>query len=303
MQQTYLFIYLFSSLLGSLCVPLFFFISGYYFFYGCEKYGINEYKRKVFKRVNSLLVPYLVWNLLTVLIYVIIERRLFTVSSFFSAFWEYNYDNIPRSTPINGPLWFLRDLILLSIVSPVIYWIVRKEKIIPVILLLVAWLFSTDYYTKFFSLAFFTLGAYFSIKQINIVSLLNKNKVIVLSGYFIMLFFLCYLYLNNIRIPYLFKVYIIIGLFSCFYLVSKIILNTNYKQNSFLVAGSFFIYVSHNLIEGKIRVVLKGLIGIDSSFQVLCVYFITVIVTIIILLSLYGILKKIPIFSFIWGGR
>ena len=58
--------YLFSRILTSVCVPCFFFISGYLFY-------IKEndcYKNKIRKRIKTLLIPYLFWNALILLFFV-----------------------------------------------------------------------------------------------------------------------------------------------------------------------------------------------------------------------------------------
>lgn len=251
-----------------------------------------------------MFLPYIIWNFITILVYYFIVNHPFSFASFCSSFWEYNHYDLSRSTPINGPLWFLRDLILVSIISPIIYWIIKKCNVIPIVILLVIWIFSSDYYSKFFSLSFFSLGAYFSIKKDDLFFRIGKYKEFLLGTFLLLVVVLNFLFMSNIQILYLPKIYILIGLFTTFYLTSEILTNTNVKINSFWASSSFFLYLAHNLIEGKIRMLIKGIIGVDSSFQVLGVYFIPVILTILILLSLYYILKRyLPILSFFWGGR
>src|SRR5574344_205911 len=53
-----------SYVLSSIAVPTFFLISGYYFFYGIEDWNIHVYKEKLRKRWRSLVVPYLLWNVI-----------------------------------------------------------------------------------------------------------------------------------------------------------------------------------------------------------------------------------------------
>ena len=55
--------YIFSDNLGQIAVPLFFFMSGYLFFYGNGGgFGWRGYLVKLKKRCRTLLVPYVVWN-------------------------------------------------------------------------------------------------------------------------------------------------------------------------------------------------------------------------------------------------
>lgn len=48
-------------------VPTFFFISGYLFFKGLEEWKTDVWKRKLKKRIHSLLIPYLLWNLISMI--------------------------------------------------------------------------------------------------------------------------------------------------------------------------------------------------------------------------------------------
>jgi fucose 4-O-acetylase-like acetyltransferase len=42
-------------------VPVFFFISGFLFFYSVD-FNTDVYKRKIKSRVKTLLIPYIIWN-------------------------------------------------------------------------------------------------------------------------------------------------------------------------------------------------------------------------------------------------
>ncbi|WP_374708419.1 hypothetical protein [Bacteroides thetaiotaomicron] len=47
--------------------PLFFFFSGFFFFRKLEKWSLDFYHLQLKKRVISLLLPYLLWNILMIL--------------------------------------------------------------------------------------------------------------------------------------------------------------------------------------------------------------------------------------------
>ena len=53
--------YLVNDELAHIAVPLFFFMSGFLFFYRTD-FSFATYKQKLIKRVHSLLIPYLLWN-------------------------------------------------------------------------------------------------------------------------------------------------------------------------------------------------------------------------------------------------
>ncbi len=60
-------IHLFSDILFGPAVPLFFMISGFLFFVGVNKFDTATYKCKILSRARTLLIPYLIWNLIYLL--------------------------------------------------------------------------------------------------------------------------------------------------------------------------------------------------------------------------------------------
>ena len=53
-----------SQTLVKVAVPVFFIMSGYLFFANVEKWNLKVYKAKMLRRMKTLLIPYLIWNLL-----------------------------------------------------------------------------------------------------------------------------------------------------------------------------------------------------------------------------------------------
>ena len=49
-----------------IAVPLFFFMSGFLFFNGVDRFGRSEYFNKLKSRVKRLLIPYLLWGVFVV---------------------------------------------------------------------------------------------------------------------------------------------------------------------------------------------------------------------------------------------
>lgn len=170
-----------SHIVCNLFVPLYFIISGYLYFANVKEYSKETYAYKTKRRFRSLVVPYIIWNLYSIILFVLLG---FIASGFLSgshkpitdyslldflyAFWNtslINPSDLPM--PINGPLWFIRNLIVVQIVfAPAIYYVVKKLKIIPVLILGLLWLFEFDTHIVGFSvgdLFFFTLGAYTSL--------------------------------------------------------------------------------------------------------------------------------------------
>ena len=70
-----------SDVIAQVAVPSFFFISGYLFFANVETWNSPAYRAKMLRRLKTLLLPYLIWNLLMA-----IKLRTFSWSIFW-VFW------------------------------------------------------------------------------------------------------------------------------------------------------------------------------------------------------------------------
>ncbi len=55
---------MFADVIPAIAVPLFFLISGYLFFRGLERWNWDEWMKKMYRRVHTLLIPYLIWTTL-----------------------------------------------------------------------------------------------------------------------------------------------------------------------------------------------------------------------------------------------
>lgn len=120
------------QILATVAVPYFFLVSGYFL---AQRSGEPGWWGRAFvKRLRTLGVPYLVWCLVPFLLFSILwpvgssagicARAQMKASSVAAAF-GLNFFTNPEA---NRPLWYLRDLFLLVLLSPFIGWLVRKTR-------------------------------------------------------------------------------------------------------------------------------------------------------------------------------
>lgn len=123
---------------GRLCmiaVPMFYAISGYLFFLKMPC-GIRSIGGKLKKRVRTLLVPYIIANVLTFCFYIalnFISILSSTVNSVvnFKVFSIIKQGLCPTlellfvNPPIAFQMWFIRDLMLVMLFSPIIYLVLK----------------------------------------------------------------------------------------------------------------------------------------------------------------------------------
>lgn len=125
-------------------IPAFFIISGYFLLKGSSKFTFQLYYKKLQSRFKTLFIPYIIWNLFPILLpivlclissiyelniekfYLFLKEQFYINNSFnpISLFWDKG-----NSYPANFPLWYIRDLIVVIIISPLLFFILKKIKI------------------------------------------------------------------------------------------------------------------------------------------------------------------------------
>lgn len=314
--------YLIRSVIAATSVPLFFIISGFLLFNN-KFFNTETYKKNVQKRCHSLLIPYIIWNFVGFVILLIQVHPYFNnmfpllkdyridISTLIDSFWVIQLPQNPAGTtnPINYPLWFLRDLMVLVLLAPIIYKLIKLLRywILPFICAL--YFFRLGGYVGLSGLShqsvvFFLLGSYLAIENVDIVRFLSRCKfTIPLYAFVSVADVVTRNYNGN---EYLHMGGVILGVI-CFssiaILVSKKIPNCD--RNQFLSKSSFFIYLVHGLFITKLMKLLVILLKPTSPFLVLALFFAVPIITIILCLLIYHFLNKnLPaITNVLVGGR
>ena len=173
--------------LGETGVPGFFFISGYLFFHSQK-----SYVEKLRTRVRTLLMPYLLWNGLLLGGYLIAyaagfpqdinHRNMadFGMIDYLRLFWDRGSFDDGNFVPLLCPFWYIRNLLIMCVLSPLLYYIIRYTREAFLIAIAAWWL--TVYHNAFIpqTLLFFSLGAYFAIHTMNPLQLFCQHKLLVI---------------------------------------------------------------------------------------------------------------------------
>lgn len=108
--------------LTQVAVPYFFLVSGFFFF-KTDYYDNGEYKRMLIKKSKTLLVPFLIWNIVGLSFLIVTcqytQTSSISISDFFLGLIGSRY---------YGPLWYVRDLMTLMLIVPLYQWIYRWNK-------------------------------------------------------------------------------------------------------------------------------------------------------------------------------
>ena len=114
----------FSHYIGGLSLCFFFFFAGFLFYHnvGDGKFGKEWVFQKWQRRVGSLLAPYFIWNLLNIILVVLVFYLCAWIGIRMNGDLAGELSRGPLywflTGPIDYPLWFLRNLIVLSLLAP-----------------------------------------------------------------------------------------------------------------------------------------------------------------------------------------
>lgn len=308
---------LFSNTLASISVPLFFFISGFLFFFKVDSFSHSIYLYKLRKRFKTLLVPYIFWNLLLYVALALVS--LYPKASAIVEGYDYNIIEVfigklnsagTQTYPLVYQLWFIRDLIVCVIISPLIYFLVTKLRHFGILLLGLGWFLGYSVPViggrgfSMVALFFFSLGAWFSCEKINIITLAWNLKWVALSYPLIMVADL--LTKSETYNCYVNRLGIVIGIIGCFLLTAYLIERYDLKPVPFLSSASFFIFAVHDpWVLWTLRKVMFVVFNPSSDITVTVLYFAVVFVVVLVAIALYWLLKWLmPSFtSLITGSR
>jgi surface polysaccharide O-acyltransferase-like enzyme len=308
----YVCIVLFSQILGRIAVPFFFFVSGFLFFLNTD-FNKQCYKTKLKNRFRTLLLPYLFWNIVVLIFYLILSvspyKTLlnndaeFTFTYILKSLWALD----SNSSPIAFQFWFIRDLIVIVVLTPIIYLIIKKTNLYGVIFLCFLQVIDRWYNIPGLSISsifFFTLGAWFSINKRNIIVDMNRIKYLSFVTYplivladLLMRDHTGYVFIHNIGI--------LVGIVFSFNIATCLLNNSGVKVNSFLSLSSFFVFAIHEPLLMLVRKMTYIIFKPSTDLATSGLFFINVIIATFIALILYYLLRNYALnfTKFITGGR
>lgn len=233
----------------------------------------------------------------------------FILPAILANFWDYSKGIFiqPESSesvvgnriyPIDIPLWFVRDLMIVVLCTPVLYWVLKRTRYYFVLILGILW-FVLDYWdfghinqliTAFF---FFSWGAYMSVNQKNMLQEFGRffKTSVFLYPLLALMFVLSVHYCPDASAT-IKKLNVFVGLFFAYNVAAWLLKHHICKVSPFLASSSFFIYVSHILICGDFVKLFFLILQPESDWEMLLAYVFAVIVTVTSLLFVFYLLRR-----------
>lgn len=293
-----------SDELSGIVVPLFFFISGFLFFFHSD-FSKQTYIHKLRKRIYTLLIPYLFWNLIP---FIINLSNLLSSESLMSDIWIELRHNFWGCYG-NYPLWFLRNLIIVTLFTPILYCFIKHSKASGIVFLGAIWIFSEYFDTTIFGLSktlfFFSFGAWFSINQRDFTAMFFPIRWASAFTYVVLAASSTWLWHCKITdCSYIHNISFIVGLVAIIGWVTYAIEKGIFHTNIFLAGSSFLIYAYHGIFIGYIMKCWMAVLPINE-YTIVTGYFFIPLLTTAIGISIYAFLRKYfsAFTAFITGGR
>lgn len=300
------------------CVPLFFFFSGYLFFQNVDSCNVGIYKSKIKRRISSLLIPFVFWNLFVVAI--IGTGQILCPSLFSGAFknvldfdakdWlSIFYCSLGTNKPIAYQLWFLRDLILLSAITPLFYCLCKYLKFWCIVALMVLYILGVKSFMTgmgFPSLFFYGAGCWFGInKRVFAFYDLKLRYVPIVAC--IVLSFSELLLKGHSCVNYIHRANVIVACITVLQLISFYVekhdVSHAFVNRKSISNASFFIYCYHGIFATFVGKFAGDIV--NNDFEAVIVYFAIVVFLVIFGILAYNVLlRTLPRFTgVITGGR
>lgn len=245
-------------------VPTFFLISGYLFFQKLIPWNWKVWKDKIHRRIFTLLIPYLLWN---------IVRLAFNIAT--TGYYIYHHQGSEMavhwmweqvspmifwaqdgSLPIHRPFWFIRDLIVMTGLSPLFYILLKRFWVGVIVLSGLGFIYCGQLLPmlpdasipglSITALFFFNSGAFLSIHNLSITPP-EKYSKLVYTAFLILIICGVATYSDSSIHQYIMPWVVLTGI-PCVFCLANHLANKNFRIPSQWGESSFFIYAFHIFI-------------------------------------------------------
>lgn len=289
-----------------IAVPFFFILSGFLFAFNFNL-TINNYLLKLKSRIQTLVIPFFLWISLWTIFFLILSFLPF-LKSFINKPFEFESNPLILIfniywNPICYQFWFLKDLIFLILISPILIMCIRKIPflILPILYYILATNLVDFVFFNQLSVFYFTVGIFISFHYEKIEFLISKINYIFACIVWIMLYFYTPFVIINYAIP--FTVFVGIIFLWKFY-------DAINQQNSIFLfilkwsKYSFFLFAFHEPLQISFKKIGFTILGKTEAVS-LVLYFLIPILVFFISINAGKLTQKLvpKLYAVLTGGR
>lgn len=284
--------------LAAAAVPMFYAMSAFLFY---QNFDFSKLIGKYRSRFHSLLIPFLFWNTIYMFVFYFLSRLPFINEAPFALTLPNVFDGVFRNK-YNGAYWFMQELILFTILAPVVYVLMRNRFIawVTYIGLMVVYGLGCSEILRvdIASVLFYLLGAYCGIHHRGQIMEANRFRWIGPAAFVLsqIVFYGGFLEINPL-FAWLHIVLVMLAAFFCVNLITK-------WEVPEKLQCSFEVYTLHILILETFNKLFGYILPQDSNW-ILLDYFLSPLLTISIVVCVTQFIKRyLPRFHrFAFGGR
>lgn len=290
--------WMFSRGLTIVAVPGLFTISGYLFFANMERFDWNVFVGKWRRRVGTLLVPYLIWNVAKICFMMLIAFRAGGLNGVFDMFaanggWRILWDGAePIQNPAMMVTWYLRDLMVMSLLAPLIYVLVKRLHAVLWVVLVVCGMMEwwpTEHVCNAYNLSFFVMGATMALWGVKVGFGTSKRvNGKMLNG--VLIFAAVILFTVNQMIDfYLFNYLTIIVMLMAVYVMAE---RADFVSKE-VTDASTFVYLAHGFLYlTAVGYTIKTILPFDGEIWSCIRFWLIYCATVSSLITLFLLLKN-----------
>ncbi len=289
-------------------VPLFFLMSGYLF---CSsfKFCAKEYRRKIKSRLYSLGIPYLIFIVYGAAVTLLADYLLMGHPSGLMHHPIEMLTGFNLKYPINVPLWYIRDLMVLCLAAPLIHLLLQKSRGWILLAAALWYIFSVPVNTIIhFAVGafFFSAGYLLRMYGTDIVHYSRKMLPVLLPTYLILATVLMMGWIKEYPINIWLKNFnICLSVPMMLAIVSYLVERKKLPTTKFLVSATFFVYLTHHPLRRLFIYLFNKHWPETTDVLFIIVLILTTAAMVAILMLLYAMLRRhCPKFTaFITGAR
>lgn len=307
--------YFISQGLARFRVPMFFILSGYFYFAAVQRTE-GDFHTQLIKRIRTIALPYLLWSIIGLSLYAIMQWPMATRGFFIHT---PVHDLTPLQLlhrlliePVPYQLWFLRDLMVVFALGPVILPFIRAFGAWAMFPPMLLWVLEVDLMlVSNEAFPFFVAGGWLAIRGPAQEPELNDRTrlAIVISWLSLVLLKTVLVVWNAVSIRVINNLHhlaVFMGLIAVWVGYDLIVQGRDVRHTLLyrFTAFTFFIYASHEPLLSVVKNVLFVLLGHHAMANLL-VYFMTPVITLVLCLA--GgtlLLQHAPmLYGMLTGGR
>lgn len=264
----------FFSTIAKPAMSWFFFITAFWFF---KNFKIEQLWNKLKRRFFSIFIPYIIWNTVAIVVRLLYKRDILSGGIWMfmrNTFIFYNSEGCA-----NGPLWYLFRIMQFTLLTPLIFLLLRKCIGVPAILVSIVFLLfnavnNIQYYEFTYFLPVYMLGAYLSnikssfiddylcntTEKFRTVKIIASTLILIIGSYG------CD-YLES-------QLFTLIYRYLCIFLILYILHQVKVVKKPWKnIRGlGMYLYCSHYIVCSTLRVlILKLPIDMDSAWIILVI--------------------------------